>query len=129
MAHYPSCMLASTFNIQVTYALFIYVMEQEHSDDILVCAYCPPNSLATASYDGEIIIWNATNETYIRHLRQRCKKNTIRRRANTIKMLQQRKNRQSKEKSKRVYLTRLFGYRSYSRLILVLYKTNINFNL
>ncbi|EDV25751.1 uncharacterized protein TRIADDRAFT_55170 [Trichoplax adhaerens] len=72
---------------------------QEHSDDILVCAYCPPSLMATASYDGEIIIWNANSENFVKHLRQRCKKINIRRRANTIKLLQQRKVQLDKEKA------------------------------
>ena len=29
-----------------------------HKDDILTTAYCPPNLLATASFDGEIIVWS-----------------------------------------------------------------------
>ncbi|XP_068786218.1 cilia- and flagella-associated protein 337-like [Struthio camelus] len=31
---------------------------QGHKEDILCVAYCPPTLLATASYDGEIIVWN-----------------------------------------------------------------------
>eukprot|EP00824_Muranothrix_gubernata_P011359 TRINITY_DN24684_c0_g3_i2.p1 TRINITY_DN24684_c0_g3~~TRINITY_DN24684_c0_g3_i2.p1 ORF type:complete len:186 (+),score=36.85 TRINITY_DN24684_c0_g3_i2:55-558(+) len=29
-----------------------------HHDDILCMAFCPPNVLATGSYDGYIIVWN-----------------------------------------------------------------------
>ena len=29
-----------------------------HKEDILSVAQCPPNLLATASYDGQIIVWN-----------------------------------------------------------------------
>jgi len=29
-----------------------------HSDDVMSAAYCPPNLLATSSYDGEVIVWN-----------------------------------------------------------------------
>ncbi|KAH3841539.1 hypothetical protein DPMN_115005 [Dreissena polymorpha] len=29
-----------------------------HTEDILSVAQCPPNMLATASYDGQIIVWN-----------------------------------------------------------------------
>ncbi|KAG8136820.1 hypothetical protein E2320_005385, partial [Naja naja] len=29
-----------------------------HKEDILCIAQCPPNLLATSSYDGEIIVWN-----------------------------------------------------------------------
>ncbi|XP_070605983.1 cilia- and flagella-associated protein 337-like isoform X2 [Erythrolamprus reginae] len=29
-----------------------------HKEDILCVAQCPPNLLATSSYDGEIIVWN-----------------------------------------------------------------------
>eukprot|EP00794_Sanderia_malayensis_P006938 gene6938-7717_t len=52
-----------------------------HHEDILAIAFCPPNLLATSSYDGEILIWNmvsghifcrintsnSTNSTYSRH--------------------------------------------------------------
>ena len=29
-----------------------------HKEDILSVAQCPPNLLATASYDGQVIVWN-----------------------------------------------------------------------
>ncbi|XP_076002332.1 cilia- and flagella-associated protein 337 [Genypterus blacodes] len=32
-----------------------------HKDDILCIAQCPPTLLATSSYDGEIIVWNAVS--------------------------------------------------------------------
>ena len=41
---------------------------QEHQDDILSTAFCPPTTLATASYDGEIVIWNLNSEQASRHL-------------------------------------------------------------
>uniref|UniRef100_A0A670YD52 Uncharacterized protein n=1 Tax=Pseudonaja textilis TaxID=8673 RepID=A0A670YD52_PSETE len=33
-----------------------------HKEDILCIAQCPPNLLATSSYDGEIIVWNMVSE-------------------------------------------------------------------
>ena len=33
-----------------------------------------PNVLATASYDGEIVIWNTNSEHSSRHLQQRMRK-------------------------------------------------------
>lgn len=41
---------------------------QEHQDDVLSVAYSPPACLATASYDGEIVIWNLNSEQASRHL-------------------------------------------------------------
>ena len=32
-----------------------------HSDDVMSAAFCPPNLLATSSYDGEVIIWNVVS--------------------------------------------------------------------
>ncbi|KAM8819731.1 cilia- and flagella-associated protein 337-like [Eudromia elegans] len=34
---------------------------QGHKEDILCVAHCPPSLLATASYDGEIIVWNMSS--------------------------------------------------------------------
>ncbi|XP_064363672.1 WD repeat-containing protein 49-like [Dromaius novaehollandiae] len=34
---------------------------QGHKEDILCVAHCPPALLATASYDGEIIVWNMSS--------------------------------------------------------------------
>ena len=44
---------------------------QEHADDILALSFLPPNSLASASYDGEIVLWNNNSEQASRHLTQR----------------------------------------------------------
>ncbi|KAG2456686.1 B3GLT glucosyltransferase, partial [Polypterus senegalus] len=33
-------------------------LRRGHKEDILCIAQCPPNLLATGSYDGEIIVWN-----------------------------------------------------------------------
>ncbi|KAL4229841.1 hypothetical protein ACF0H5_010233 [Mactra antiquata] len=33
-------------------------IKRGHKEDILSVAQCPPNLLATASYDGEVIVWN-----------------------------------------------------------------------
>ncbi|KAM8769789.1 cilia- and flagella-associated protein 337 [Acanthopagrus schlegelii] len=36
-------------------------LKNGHNDDILCAAQCPPSLLATSSYDGEIIVWNAVS--------------------------------------------------------------------
>ena len=46
---------------------------QEHTDDILTAAFSMPNTLATASYDGEIIIWNNNSEQASRRLNHRAR--------------------------------------------------------
>ncbi|XP_022084992.1 WD repeat-containing protein on Y chromosome-like [Acanthaster planci] len=43
---------------------------QVHKDDILTVAYCPPNLLATACFDGEIIVWSVETETIFIRLRK-----------------------------------------------------------
>ncbi|KAF6023693.1 hypothetical protein EB796_017999 [Bugula neritina] len=45
-----------------------------HRDDILDLAYCSPNLLATASFDGEILVWTLETEKLI--LRLDCTSNT-----------------------------------------------------
>ena len=39
-----------------------------HKEDILSVAQCPPNLLATASYDGEVIVWNMVSGHIVCHL-------------------------------------------------------------
>ncbi|XP_067949364.1 cilia- and flagella-associated protein 337-like [Watersipora subatra] len=39
-----------------------------HNEDILSIAFCPPNLLATSSYDGEVIIWNMVSGHIFCHL-------------------------------------------------------------
>jgi WD40 repeat protein len=39
-----------------------------HKEDILSVAQCPPNLLATSSYDGEIIVWNLVSGHIFCHL-------------------------------------------------------------
>lgn len=41
----------------------------QHHDDILCAAFLPPQTLATGSYDGEIILWNNSSENahYVLH--------------------------------------------------------------
>uniref|UniRef100_A0A8B9S9B3 Uncharacterized protein n=1 Tax=Apteryx owenii TaxID=8824 RepID=A0A8B9S9B3_APTOW len=39
----------------------ICIQTQGHKEDILCVAHCPPTLLATASYDGEIIVWNMSS--------------------------------------------------------------------
>lgn len=34
------------------------MQENGHKDDVLCVAFCPPNLVASSSYDGEILIWN-----------------------------------------------------------------------
>uniref|UniRef100_A0A4W3KGA7 Uncharacterized protein n=1 Tax=Callorhinchus milii TaxID=7868 RepID=A0A4W3KGA7_CALMI len=34
----------------------------EHQDDIFCAAFLPPQTLATGSYDGDIVIWNSISE-------------------------------------------------------------------
>ena len=40
-----------------------------HREDILSVAQCPPNLLATSSYDGEVIVWNMVSGHIFCHLR------------------------------------------------------------
>lgn len=42
-----------------------------HQEDILAVAYCPPNILATASFDGEICLWSMETEMLFRRMRRR----------------------------------------------------------
>ncbi|XP_048581905.1 WD repeat-containing protein 49 isoform X2 [Nematostella vectensis] len=53
-------------------SFYVYPSEwkgrQEHQDDILSVAYSPPTTIASASYDGEIVIWNMNSEQASRHL-------------------------------------------------------------
>ena len=50
---------------------FVYCLLQSrgHSDDVMSVAFCPPNLLATASYDGEVIVWNMVSGHDFCHLR------------------------------------------------------------
>ncbi|ELU05069.1 hypothetical protein CAPTEDRAFT_229382 [Capitella teleta] len=47
---------------------------QEHQDDILALAFSGPNTLASGSYDGEIVTWNNNSEQASKHLNQRGRK-------------------------------------------------------
>ncbi|KAG8445211.1 hypothetical protein GDO86_010114 [Hymenochirus boettgeri] len=40
----------------------------QHHDDILCAAFLPPQSMATGSYDGEIVVWNNNTENASRKL-------------------------------------------------------------
>ncbi|XP_060601618.1 WD repeat-containing protein on Y chromosome-like isoform X3 [Ruditapes philippinarum] len=40
-----------------------------HKEDILSVAQCPPNLLATASYDGQVIVWNMVSGHIFAHLK------------------------------------------------------------
>ena len=46
-----------------------YWGEKAHHEDILCMAECEPNILVSASYDGDIVVWNADSE------RMTCKMN------------------------------------------------------
>ncbi|CAG5124371.1 unnamed protein product, partial [Candidula unifasciata] len=48
---------------------------QEHAEDILSCAFMSPHTLATGSYDGEIVIWNTNSEHASRHCAHRSRRN------------------------------------------------------
>ncbi|CAH1777712.1 unnamed protein product [Owenia fusiformis] len=39
-----------------------------HKEDILAIAQCPPNKIATSSYDGEVIVWNLVSGHIFCHL-------------------------------------------------------------
>ena len=43
---------------------------QVHKDDILTIDFCPPNLLCTASFDGEIIVWDVETEKIFIRLRK-----------------------------------------------------------
>ncbi|KAK7469672.1 hypothetical protein BaRGS_00036301, partial [Batillaria attramentaria] len=43
---------------------------QLHRDDILTIDYCPPNYIVTASFDGEIIVWDVETEKVFARLRK-----------------------------------------------------------
>ncbi|XP_076439227.1 cilia- and flagella-associated protein 337-like isoform X1 [Babylonia areolata] len=47
---------------------------QEHAEDILCLDFMGPNTLASGSYDGEIVIWNTNSEHASRHLAQRSRR-------------------------------------------------------
>eukprot|EP00116_Pleurobrachia_bachei_P001759 sb/3462021/ len=44
-----------------------------HKEDILTTAYCPPNLLATASFDGEIVLWSTETQKILRRFRSGAK--------------------------------------------------------
>lgn len=48
----------SLFSYFFSYLFFFLIQNWGHKEDILCVAQCPPNLLATSSYDGEIIVWN-----------------------------------------------------------------------
>ena len=62
----------------LTSNLKVYIFSQEHQDDVLSEAFCAPTTLATASYDGEIVLWNLNSEQAFRHLSTHTKRKTTR---------------------------------------------------
>ena len=40
----------------------------------MTMAFAGPNTLATGSYDGEIVIWNNNSEQASRHLKERARR-------------------------------------------------------
>ncbi|XP_004424832.2 PREDICTED: WD repeat-containing protein 49 [Ceratotherium simum simum] len=63
----------TTFRLQNFNQFFIQPEEWkggiQHQDDILCAAFLPPQTLATGSYDGEIVLWNNSTENayYVLH--------------------------------------------------------------
>lgn len=55
-------------------ALFSLSHLQEHVEDILSVDFIGPSTLASGSYDGEIIIWNTNSEHASRHMMQRSRR-------------------------------------------------------
>ena len=47
---------------------------QEHQDDILCMSFTAPHTLVSASYDGELVLWNTSSEQAFRHLGCRLRK-------------------------------------------------------
>eukprot|EP00794_Sanderia_malayensis_P002980 gene2980-3435_t len=47
----------------------------EHEEDIVYAAFNPPRTLATGSFDGDIVLWNVITESSSRHLS--CKKTQL----------------------------------------------------
>ena len=47
---------------------------QEHAEDILCLDFMGPNTLASGSYDGEVVVWNTNSEHASRHMAQRSRR-------------------------------------------------------
>uniref|UniRef100_A0A0X3PVZ8 WD repeat-containing protein 49 n=2 Tax=Schistocephalus solidus TaxID=70667 RepID=A0A0X3PVZ8_SCHSO len=45
----------------------------EHQDDVMAGCALPPHNLITASYDGELIVWNTNSDLVSRRMNQRSK--------------------------------------------------------
>ncbi|ESO89700.1 hypothetical protein LOTGIDRAFT_124680, partial [Lottia gigantea] len=56
---------------------------QAHTEDVLNAAFVGPHTLASGSYDGDIVIWNTNSEQATRHLSQRSKREVIKSRTTT----------------------------------------------
>jgi len=71
-------MNADLANKQLSNCTVCGCIDQEHQDDVLSEAFCPPTTLATASYDGEIVLWNLNSEQAFRHLSSHAKRKPTR---------------------------------------------------
>ena len=63
----PSDKYSSAYFVFCLSILF-YFQKNGHKEDILSIAFCPPNLLATSSYDGEVLIWNMVSGHIFCHL-------------------------------------------------------------
>ncbi|XP_042195191.1 WD repeat-containing protein 49 [Callorhinchus milii] len=58
--------IITVFSMNNFTEFFVQPMEwhgvTEHQDDIFCAAFLPPQTLATGSYDGDIVIWNSISE-------------------------------------------------------------------
>ena len=62
---------ATIFELRVAFVLF-----KEHQDDIQCMSFNAPHTLASASYDGELVLWNTNSEQAFRHLGCKARKTT-----------------------------------------------------
>lgn len=94
---------------------------QLHQDDILTAAFCPPNYLATASFDGDIILWSLDREKMIRRLKKGSG-SLLKAKVKKLGLLQNRKNLGSNYGSpvdKLLFLTSRAQWKSQESAILV----------
>ena len=75
MKKYPACKELSDFQCDYFQNMYLPPMHlwkggQIHKDDILTIDFCQPNLLCTASFDGEIIVWDVETEKIFVRLRK-----------------------------------------------------------